>query len=95
TRRRPLSRSRVLASRKKRWNHNRGGGTDFRFDYIPNSLSLDDAGEAASAPPVSLGRRAAEDPRVSRSAATVGDMVMKEKEMEKQQQMKKAGRGSE
>ncbi|CAB1114128.1 unnamed protein product [Ectocarpus sp. CCAP 1310/34] len=95
TRRRPLSRSRVLASRKKRWNQKRGGGPDFRFDYMPNSLSLDDAGEAVSAPPMSLGRRTAEDPRVSRSAATVGDMVMEEKEMEKQQQVKEAGRGSE
>lgn len=95
TRRRPLSRSRVLASRKKRRNQNRGGRPDFLVDSTPNSLSLDDTGGAVSAPPASLGRRAAEDPRVSRSAATVGDMVVKEKEIEKQQQMKKPERGSE
>ncbi|CAM9696938.1 unnamed protein product, partial [Ectocarpus fasciculatus] len=66
TRRRPLSRSRVLASRKKRRNQYRGSGPDFPVDSAPNSLSLDDAREALSTPPASLGPRAAEDPRVSR-----------------------------
>ncbi|CAM9391080.1 unnamed protein product [Scytosiphon promiscuus] len=95
--RRTLSRSRVLASRKKRRDENRTRGLHLPIGSSPDP-SLETTLSAASVSATG-GRRRVEDPVLARSAITVGDVVISEKRMaqrqkrqDKQEQQQKQSR---